>query len=610
MADVAIGALAVRISADLGDLIDGFNRADKAVEKFSRQLDKRVTDPLMKITAAAAAAGAAVFAFAKSAADTVDELGKLSQKVGINVEALSGLKFAAQLSDVSLDQLGQGLKQLSKFMVENKIEGVGVEEQLLRIADEFANAADSEQKTAAAMKLFGKAGADLIPLLNQGRAGIEELRKEAERLGVVFSTEAAKKAEEFNDNLTRLKNAAEGLQIQMAGPLVEALNKAAQAMLNAKNQGEGLFSTLIEGFRTLVTGDDLHKWNVQMFEATERLGAAQNNVSRLSNIGGWAAARGLKKAREEIAAAEADIKRLLAIKPILAPEAAAAKVDPKTGQIKSRLSPEEIERRIKLFEKLRQLGDTPPQDTATVELQKMLEAAEERVAREQQVRDVLHEVRKAEDARELEQIALQNKAKEEAEIKAIEQRLLLREHELEEQTRMSQEEFQARRQAAEDEKALQRERLSATAQGLGNLASLMNTSSRRTFEIGKVAAIAEAGLRTTAAVIDAWGWGMKLFGPAGAAAAATAAGIAGLNYINNLRSQSFGGGGGAPTPAGQGSSGVAAASGAPAGGPEGGGGQTTLIKIEGDIFSADMVRKLLEKINTGTRKGGGRIVLV
>jgi len=579
-----IGALAVKIRADLGDLIDGFNRADKSVEKFSRQLDKRVMDPLVKITAAAGAAGAALFVFAKNASDTVDELGKLSQKVGINVEALSGLKFAAQLSDVSLDQLGQGLKQLSKFMVENKIEGVGVEEQLLRIADEFANAADSEQKTAAAMKLFGKAGADLIPLLNQGRAGIEELRKEAERLGVVFSTEAAKRAEEFNDNLTRLKNAAEGLQIQMAGPLVEALNKAAQAMLNAKNQGEGLFATLIEGFRTLVTGDDLHKWNVEFTKATSRLLDMQNKVDSLQGAKGLADILDLEQARKDLAAATADIERLRAIKPILAPEAVAAKVDPKTGEIK-----------------------VPDAAKAAQEAEK---AAKEAAEREQQVRDVLHEVRKAEDARELEQIALQNKAKEEAEIKAIEQRLLLREHELEEQTRMSQEEFQARRQAAEDEKALQRERLSATAQGLGNLASLMNTSSRRTFEIGKVAAIAEAAVQTTLATIHAFRWGNKLGGPAvGAAFAATAA-IAGLNYMNNLRSQTFGGGGGAPTPAGQGASGVAAPDAAQGGAGGGGGGQTTLIKIEGDIFSADMVRKLLEKINTGTRKGGGRIVLV
>src|SRR5687767_2550289 len=118
MADgTPIGALAVRITTDLGDFIDGFNRADKATEKFTRQLDKRVTQPLAQVTAAATAAGAAIFAFAKGAADVVDELGKLSQKVGVSIEGLSGLKYAADLNNVSLDNLGQGLKQLSKFMV-------------------------------------------------------------------------------------------------------------------------------------------------------------------------------------------------------------------------------------------------------------------------------------------------------------------------------------------------------------------------------------------------------------------------------------------------------------------------------------------------------------
>ena len=60
---------------------------------------------------------------------------------------------------------------------------------------------DGAGKTALAIKLFGKSGADLIPLLNQGRAGIKELTDEAAKLGIVISTETAAKAEQFNDTL-------------------------------------------------------------------------------------------------------------------------------------------------------------------------------------------------------------------------------------------------------------------------------------------------------------------------------------------------------------------------------------------------------------------------
>src|SRR5688572_31506554 len=112
----AIGALAVRIGADASELIEAFNKADKALDKFSKNIDRRLLKPMASAAAASIAAGAGILAFAKHAADMVDELGKLSQKVGMSVESLSALKYAADLSDVSIEQLRTGLTQLSKNM--------------------------------------------------------------------------------------------------------------------------------------------------------------------------------------------------------------------------------------------------------------------------------------------------------------------------------------------------------------------------------------------------------------------------------------------------------------------------------------------------------------
>lgn len=579
-----IGALLVRIGADAGDFFTMVGRTDKELEKLGRKVDKH-TKEWLKFGAAAAAAGTAVVAFAKQASDVVDELGKMSQKVGVSVESLSALKHAAALSDVSLDQLGTGLKQLSKFMIENNVQGVSVEEQLLRIAEEFGRTNDGAAKTAAAMKYFGKSGADLIPLLNQGRTGIEEMRKEAERLGLVFSAEAAKKAEEFNDNLTRLQGAVQGLSIELAGPLVEALNKVSKSMLDASKNGGTFFQAIVEGFRNLVTGDDLHKWNVEMDEAANRLGTAQNNVSRLSSIGGWAAAKGLAKAREEVLAAEADIKRLLAIKPVMLgkdPEDVSGMDHPSTARIFA--------------------GDpvVPGADD---------DAKKEAEKREQEIRDILHKVRTDDDARELGQIALQNEERAKLNEEGWRQELEGQDAAREESDRIRRENFFAEKADAERRKALLRERVSATAGALGNLASLMNTSSRKTFEIGKVAAIAEGGVRTALATVEAYEFGMKIGGPWTAAAFAAAAAAAGINYINNIRAQTFGGGGGAPTPAGQGASGVAAPTASTAEGGSGGRrGPDTIIHLHGETFGRKQLRDLLEQINEENRDGG-RIVL-
>lgn len=190
----------------------------------------------------------------KSAIDAADHLNKLSQKIGISVEALSTLRFAAQLSDVSLETLQKGIKGLSQNITEANtgigdgaqvFEALGVsvknadgsmkstEAVLLQVADVFANLEDGAVKTALAVKLFGKSGMDMIPLLNQGAAGINQLTAEAERLGLKLTTETARSAEAFNDNLTALKASSSALGISLARDFLPELTNITNAMREA-----------------------------------------------------------------------------------------------------------------------------------------------------------------------------------------------------------------------------------------------------------------------------------------------------------------------------------------------------------------------------------------
>lgn len=196
-------------------------------------------------------------AMIKSAIDAADQLNKLSQKIGISVEALSTLRFAAQLSDVSLETLQKGIKGLSQNIAEANtgigdgaqvFEALGVsvknadgsmkstEAVLLQVADVFANLEDGAVKTALAVKLFGKSGMDMIPFLNQGAAGITQLTAEAERLGLKLTTETARSAEAFNDNLTALKASSSSLGIALARDFLPELTNITNAMREAANE--------------------------------------------------------------------------------------------------------------------------------------------------------------------------------------------------------------------------------------------------------------------------------------------------------------------------------------------------------------------------------------
>lgn len=196
-------------------------------------------------------------AMIKSAIDAADHLNKLSQKIGISVEALSTLRFAAQLSDVSLETLQKGIKGLSQNITEANT-GIGdgaqvfdalgisvknadgsmksTEAVLLQVADVFANLEDGAVKTALAVKLFGKSGMDMIPFLNQGAAGINQLTTEAERLGLKLTTETARSAEAFNDNLTALKASSSSLGIALARDFLPELTNITNAMREAANE--------------------------------------------------------------------------------------------------------------------------------------------------------------------------------------------------------------------------------------------------------------------------------------------------------------------------------------------------------------------------------------
>lgn len=206
-------------------------------------------------------------ALVKGAIDSADELNKLSQKIGISVEALSTLQFAAQLSDVGLDSLKAGLKGLSANLTEARAGlgegaalfqalGISVEDSagnlkssdtiLLEIADRFASFEDGATKTALAVKLFGKSGMDMIPFLNQGSSGIRALMQEAERLGLKLSTETAQAAEAFNDNLTALKASASGLGISLATELLAPLRVVTDAIREGQGEATG-FAAILGG---------------------------------------------------------------------------------------------------------------------------------------------------------------------------------------------------------------------------------------------------------------------------------------------------------------------------------------------------------------------------
>ena len=103
------------------------------------------------------------------------------------------------------------------------------------------------------------------------------------------------------------------------------------------------------------------------------------------------------------------------------------------------------------------------------------------------------------------------------------------------------------------------EKRTHTQKALTDVAALMNTHSRKLFELGKAAAIANALISARESVVDAFKWGSKIGGPPLAFAFAAAAAAAQAANIASIASTSFGGGGSASSSGGGSAGGAASA---------------------------------------------------
>lgn len=214
--------------------------------------DKTVGAATGSLKAAIAGLGAAFTAAAiathlREQIDLADKLDESAQKAAISAQSLSTLVYAAKFGSVDMDALTGALGKLSKVMFEADTGskkaaatftalGVSFKDQegklrasdavLIDLAERFSSMPDNAQKSALAMELFGKSGAEMLPFLNMGAEGIGKLREEARKMGLEISDEAAAAAGDLNDKLDKMHAKTEGVWRQFSMKMIPTLSAA------------------------------------------------------------------------------------------------------------------------------------------------------------------------------------------------------------------------------------------------------------------------------------------------------------------------------------------------------------------------------------------------
>ena len=209
--------------------------------------------------------------FVTGAINQADAFGKLSRQTGIAADTLQSYVNAGKLAGVEQGTIDKGLRRLAQSMREAdqgvatyadayKALGVTVRDSdgnlkesevvLGQLADRFRDMPNGATKAALAMEIFGRSGAQLIPMLNEGGDALERWNYET-------SEGFAANAEYFNDQLTMLGFGFDGFRKQLADELLPALNsiiEAFQLLFDSKNDWQGLFEAINISVRTLAFG--------------------------------------------------------------------------------------------------------------------------------------------------------------------------------------------------------------------------------------------------------------------------------------------------------------------------------------------------------------------
>lgn len=268
--------LAILITGDASGAISEMKKLAAESEKNLGKTGADVSNfskQATKIGAGMVGVGTGLLAVGLSAASTTTDLGKevikLQRYTGMNAESASKLAYAAKMSGVDVDSLAVGIGKLSKTMATtpDKLTKMGVEAKtsdghlrsmtdvLGDVADKFKKMGPGTESTAAALELFGRSGANLLPFLLKGKDGIGELSAEAEKMGLVLSQDNIDAVKKNIVAQRQLTAAVNGAKVQIGNEMLPILTKFTETMTGLPGPIKDVIGPVVVfGGAALVTG--------------------------------------------------------------------------------------------------------------------------------------------------------------------------------------------------------------------------------------------------------------------------------------------------------------------------------------------------------------------
>lgn len=266
---MTLDELVVTVGAKIehGEFQDVFALADHVKEAFEKLTEKikELWEKGFDITDEVATQEAQTHRLAQIyglTADQIEQLGWVAKATGGDLEGLlTGMKFLAKNTEAAAQGSKEAMEALKGIKTHDAKGLLSLQDLLENAAEQFGKLENGPEKVARALKLFGRAGIEMIPVLNRGAEGIRELMDEFEASGAALSEQYSAESKLYSAAKKRVGLYKEALETRFAGRNIAVQTKLWQALVGVlKSPGllravdviSRAFGVLLKGL-TLVT---------------------------------------------------------------------------------------------------------------------------------------------------------------------------------------------------------------------------------------------------------------------------------------------------------------------------------------------------------------------
>lgn len=280
-----------RSRSSASSFVAGASSVSSAVSAVTNRLNVLIAingaQLFSRLASSAINAARSMVGMGAASAEAIGNQRDLAARLGLTYGELSGLTLAGEQVGVSMEAIGGAVTRAEVAFTKaasgsqtavaafqriglsvEELNGLSAAERFQSIAQAISELQTPAERSAAAVGLFGRAGAQLLPMFEMGAAGIRAAMQEADSFGLALNSVQADNVDRMGDSFTKAQAAVKGVVDQVVAYLAPAVTRVTEAFttlisgVGGQNIGAAIGEAILGGARYLAQVADFLIANV------------------------------------------------------------------------------------------------------------------------------------------------------------------------------------------------------------------------------------------------------------------------------------------------------------------------------------------------------------